>query len=301
MDAIRTGSVVVGVDSSPCSRAAAEWAADLAALWSAPLHLVHVVAAQPPTTEVPAWLSALLDTADRATAEPTRAEILCGTTVDLLADHAADARLLVIGSYGEGARSGMLAGSVALALLGRVTCPIAIVRGPSPQVPPPRTGPVVVGADGSPAGRTALNLAAGLAVTLGAQLLAVHTWTDMVVGTAARRSESPAILAAEGRAVLEVELAAVAASYPGLVMEPDVVHDTPVRALLDRARDARLLVVGHRVHDDRCGHEPGSGMVHGSTSRALVEFAPCPVVVTGQAAVPPRQHLADLHGQGPGR
>ena len=39
------------------------------------------------------------------------------------------------------------------------------------------------------------------------------------------------------------------------------------------ADDARLLVVGHR------SARPGSGMALGSTSQALVEFAPCPVAV----------------------
>ena len=39
------------------------------------------------------------------------------------------------------------------------------------------------------------------------------------------------------------------------------------------AEDARLVVVGHR------SARPGSGMALGSTSQALVEFAPCPVAV----------------------
>lgn len=163
----------------------------------------------------------------------------------------------------------MLAGSVSLALVDRVTCPVAVVRGPAPQVPPPRSGPVVVGVDGSRAGHAALELAAGLAVSLGARLVAVHTWADVVVGIdggARRRPEDPAFLAAEGAALLEAE-DAVAASYTSLPVERDLVDDTPVRALLDRARGARLLVVGHRGQ----GHGSGSGMLLGSTSRALVE------------------------------
>ena len=39
------------------------------------------------------------------------------------------------------------------------------------------------------------------------------------------------------------------------------------------AERARLLVVGHR------STRPGPGMALGSTSQALVEFAPCPVAV----------------------
>jgi hypothetical protein len=95
------------------------------------------------------------------------------------------ARMLVLGSYGDGASSGMLAGSLALALLDRVTCPVAVLRGSSPQVPPPGTGPVVVGVDGSVAGRVALTFAADLAGSWAAPLVAVHTWADVVDGSTA--------------------------------------------------------------------------------------------------------------------
>jgi nucleotide-binding universal stress UspA family protein len=90
------------------------------------------------------------------------------------------------------------------------------------------------------------------------------------------------MLAAEADAVLKAELDAVAVSHPGLPVQRDVVGGTPVRALLDRAGGARVLVVGHRG-------DTGSGMLHSSTSQALVEFAPCPVVVISPVAVPAGQ------------
>lgn len=277
MDASSRDPVVVGVDPSMCARDAAGWGADLAAAWAAPLHLVHVVPRGPAVAEVPPWLGELLDTAGRAGAPAPRADIRRGVPAELVAAAAVGARMLVVGSYGEGAGSGMLAGSLALALLDRVMCPVAVVRGPTPQVPPPRDGPVVVGVDGSPAGRSALAFAVEVAGSLGAPLVALHTFADVVAGVhgAARRSEDPVALAAEGAALLEAELAAVGAVDPAV--ERDLVAGTPVRALLDRAAGARLLVVGHR------GHDTGSGMLHGSTSRALVEFAPCPVVVINTA------------------
>lgn len=275
------GPVVVGVDPSDCAREAADWAADLAAAWGAALQLVHVVPEQPVITEVPPWLGELQDAARRTGAGSPRADILWGVTADVLAGEAVGARMLVLGSYGEGAGSGMLAGALALGLLDRVTCPVAVVRGLTPGVPPPRSGAVIVGVDGSPAGRAALEFAAGTAGSVNAPLVAVHTWVDVVNGIhgAARRHEVPATLAAEGGALLEAELDALAGLYPDLPVERDLVVDTPVRALLDRARDARLIVVGHR------GHDTGAGMLHGSTSRALVEFAPCPVVVITPTAV----------------
>jgi nucleotide-binding universal stress UspA family protein len=278
------GPVVVGVDPSNCAREAAVWAADVAAAWGVPLHLVHVVPERPMLMEAPPWLGELQDAARRAGAVAPRADILRGVPADLLADRTVGARMLVLGSYGEGASSGMLAGSLARALLHRATCPVAVVRGSAPQVPPPGRGPVVVGLDGSPAGRAALTFAAGLADSWATPLVAVHAWADVVAGIrgGVGHPETPATLAAEADALLETELDAVAESYPDLPVQREVVAGTPVRALLARAGTARVLVVGHR--DDTV-----SGMLHSSTSRTLVEFASCPVVVMRPATVPAAQ------------
>jgi nucleotide-binding universal stress UspA family protein len=61
--------------------------------------------------------------------------------------------------------------------------------------------------------------------------------------------------------------------HPDLDVERRVLNDTALRALLEQARDARMIVVGHRDRESVVGRL-------GSTSRGLVEFAPCPVVVT---------------------
>jgi hypothetical protein len=98
-------------------------------------------------TEVPPWMGELQDAARRAGAVASRVDILSGVPADRLAERAGGARMLVLGSYGDGANSGMLAGSLALELLDRVTRPVAVVRGSAPQVPPPGSGPVVVGVD----------------------------------------------------------------------------------------------------------------------------------------------------------
>ncbi len=263
--------IVVGVDGSDSARDAAEWAADLAAVWGAPLHLLTVGAPSGRIAE-------LRDAAERAGAHPVVAETAAGEVVDVVAARAHGARMLVLGSYGEGAWSGMLAGAVALAVVARVECPIAVVRGTAPQIPPPRGGPVVVGVDGSPAGRAALALAGDIAASLGSRLVAVHAWTDIdfaTDGTARRSPEAEPVLAARAADLLDTELAEVAAAHPDLPVTRSVVADTPLRALLAAATGARLLVVGHR------GVVTGPGRKLGSTSTALVEFVPCPVVVTG--------------------
>jgi nucleotide-binding universal stress UspA family protein len=269
--------IVVGVDASDSARAAAGWAADLAATWGAPLHLLHTVPGSPDESpSAPGWLRELADSAERAGAAACRVEVVPGGTIEMLAHRAAHARLLVLGSYGDGAWSGMLAGEVALALAGKVPCPVAVVRGAAPQVAPPRGGPVVVGVDGSATSHTAVLLAAEIAATVGARLVAVHAWSDVAESGPGlrRRPEDWAELAEQGGALLGEEIRAVTELCPALVVDDDLVHDTPLRALLDRAGDARVLVIGHR------GERPVTEMGLGSTSRALVEFAPCPVIVT---------------------
>ena len=142
-----------------------------------------------------------------------------------------------------------------MTLLNRTACPIAVVRGTAPQVPPPRGGPVVVGVDGSSAGAAALALAADLAAALGSRLVAVHAWNDIVVesdGSGRRSHEDEPVLAARAATLLDAELAEIALAHPGLRAHPglpverSVVADTPLRALLAAADGARLLVVGHR-------------------------------------------------------
>ncbi|MGI5129938.1 universal stress protein [Pseudonocardia sp. CA-107938] len=270
--------VVVAVDTSESARDAAAWAADLAADWSAPLHLLHVELGDPTDAPLPAqpWLLELESVAERAGATDRRVEVRPGDVIQVVSARAFDARLIVLGSYGDGAWSGMLAGSVALGVLGRARCPVAVVRGSAPRIAPPRGGPVVVGVDGSAASVAALEVAADLAASLGARLVAVEAWSDVAVGpggTPFRRREAPDELFAEAAAELEASLLPLRERYPDLAVDQVVAEGTPVRVLLDRAAGARMLVVGTR---GRTGY---TGMLMGSTSNALVEFAPCPVVV----------------------
>jgi nucleotide-binding universal stress UspA family protein len=268
-------AVVVGVDSSDSARHAAEWAADLASVWQAPLRLVHAVR-DSGSPEVPRWLHELRDAAERAGAGPVQAELVAGAVDEALVRRSEGARLIVVGSFGEGARAGMLAGSTALALLDRASCPVAVVRGAVPQLPPPRRGPVVVGVDATVAAEAVLDLAADLAIACGARLVIVRAWTDVVVDASGglHLVESSGEDRARGAVELLDALAKrVQDRYPDLVVETRPLGDTAVRGLLEQASAARMVVVGHH------GRGSTEGRL-GSTSRTLAEFAPCPVVVT---------------------
>lgn len=279
--------VAVGVDHSESARHAALWAADLAANQGRALHLVHTESDTPAdgVREDPDWLRALLDEVARSGAS-TESRIVRGEPAEQLVTLSADAHLLVVGSYGSGARSGMLAGDVAIGLVERAHCPVAVVRGAEPGVAPRQDGPVVVGVDGSAAGDVALELAAELARSLGARLLAVHTWSDVEAdptGAPHHVNADRAALADRAAQLLDAHLTPVRQRHTDLPVGQETVADTPLRALLARASDARAIVVGHRASPP----PQQSILVLGSTSRGLVGFAPCPVVVA--------------HGPRPGR
>ena len=184
--------VVVAVDPSSSARDAAAWAADVAADWAAPLHVVHVAPGDPrdlPLDRLPVWLVELVAMAERAGARPCTVEAQPGDVVDTIAARGVGARMVVLGSYGEGAFDGMLVGSAALGVVERVDCPLAVVRGSAPRIAPPRGGPVVVGVDASRAGEAAAVFAADVAASLGARLLVVRCRSDF--STAARRRAAP--------------------------------------------------------------------------------------------------------------
>ena len=65
-----------------------------------------------------------------------------------------------------------------------------------------------------------------------------------------------------------------------------IARDRPVRALADAAQGAQLVVVGSH------GRGGFRGMLLGSTSRALLQSSPCPVMV-----VRPESYIGDEEGQ----
>ncbi|MCE3553143.1 universal stress protein [Pseudonocardia sp. RS11V-5] len=266
--------VVVGVDATRSSRDAATWAAEIADARGAPLHLVLVG-----FDMMPGWLSEL------AARLGAHADLAPGpadpeAVADALLGRAGGADLLVVGSHGEGSSSGLLAGTAALRLAGASPCPLAVVRGVASDRTAPTAGPIVVGIDGTEAGFDALDLAADLARDLGAPLLVVHAWSDVVPGAgggAHRRPEDWSELAAQGEAVAAEARRRVLARVPGVDVEVRAVEGTALRTLLDLAETARMVVAAPRAGART--PRPDDGVLLGSTSRGLVGFAPCPVVL----------------------
>ncbi|NYH78368.1 nucleotide-binding universal stress UspA family protein [Actinopolyspora biskrensis] len=286
--------VLVGLDGSPTSFEAVRWAAREASLRSAPLHVVHAdVSASdyvPDTLGTSAPESAdetarefvrdwLRSAAEIATAEApevvVETGVRTGSARTVLLDESATARIVVVGSRGLGSFSGVILGSVAIALCQHGQCPVAVVREPD-DGEEATDRPIVVGVDGSSASEPALRWAFETASARSAALLAVHAWHDLVVGqlwTREQAEEPRASVQADEERLLSEVLAGWRADYPDVAVHELVTYGKPARCLLEQARTARFVVVGAR------GRGGLAGLLLGSTSQTLLHHSPCPVVV----------------------
>jgi nucleotide-binding universal stress UspA family protein len=140
--------IVVGVDGSPESVGALSWAARYGKACGARIrallvwHYPSAVGPAPPgrapesiTDEVRAEMSEHLTQAIAKGAPDAQVEPLIGYghPAEVLVDASREADLLVVGSRGRGAFTGMLVGSVSLHCVHHSFCPVVVVRrGTSP-------------------------------------------------------------------------------------------------------------------------------------------------------------------------
>lgn len=277
--------VVVGVDGSESALRAVRWAADDARRRRLPLRLVHAYEAPVGyRTEFVDWgalLEGLVEQARewleqaRQAAEETAPDVVTEAVksfpVPTLVAESAHAALLVLGTRGLGGFSGLLVGSTAVGLVARARCPVVVVRGGAPH-----TGPVVVGVDGTPVGEAAIAFAFAEAATRGTGLVAVHTWTDLLLEMAFAGETAAldtTVVAQEAEAVLGERLAGWHEKYPDVSVERQVTREPAAQALLRHAENAQLVVVGTR------GRGGFRGLLLGSTSQQLLQHASCPVAV----------------------
>ncbi len=294
--------IMVGVDGSPASRVALEWAARRAQLQKLPLLLVHVVPdylISPEHVEyqsVRASLAGMLDSEANsargfAPAVEVRSSLHFGEPAQVLAELSARSSMVVVGTDrkadGHGGGFGTL--NFQLAMIGR--CPVVVI--PARQSPA-NTG-VVVGIDGSPESMAAAYFAAAEAAHTRQQLTVicvshsparwVHPGTD-----GSGRTEQ---IDTQGRMILEAVVAAVRAQYIHLtVFDRFEQQDVPAQVLIEAAKGAAMLVVGNR----------GRGATHhalmGSVTRELLLDVPCPLVLTQQEEAASAAQQYKDHGAG---
>ena len=287
----RSLGVAVGFDGSPHATAALAHAAAIAtrrgvtlsviSTYRAPLDLYVTYAALPqePEAEVKKRQAhAVLDEAAKQLADhPGKVTYLTaeGDSVGALVKSSDTALVMVVGARGRGGFLGRILGSVAAELPAHARCPVIVVPSDSEQA----SGPVVVGLDGSLAGRRAALHAAQAAVERGTSL-------RMLAALQAPRSGdfwAPAVPAAVSEAVerrrVEVQAALdgavnwVKEHVPNLDVTGEVVVGDPAGLLHEAGRNAQLLVVGSR------GRGAVASALLGSVSRATLHGAKCPVMV----------------------
>ncbi|MEV6873141.1 universal stress protein [Amycolatopsis sp. NPDC051128] len=309
MSGFPEGAVVAGIDGSSSAVRAAVWAGSEALRRGRPLRLVQIYALPPVNApmafgthdQVRAGLAEraegwLTDARTAVLAEHPGLEVTTAarewSPVTALVQESQHAELVVLGSRGLGGFTGLLVGSTAVAVVAHALCPIVVVRGRKPHDPPPDTGPVLVGADGSPDSDAAIAFACEEARLRGTRLVAVHTWSDVLADGMLRPhplEEDPAAIERVERDKLAHQFAGWQTKYPDLPIELDVARGRPVRTLLERGEHAQLIVVGCR------GRGGFTGMLLGSTSQALIAHSPCPVAVVrpGRSDHPAERGPAD--------
>lgn len=288
--------VVVGVDGSESALEATRWAAREAQRRHVGLRLVNAVGST--TTHYgrspgfgPDYREVLLRIARAqvAAAATAAAQVAPGVTliqetptgdpIPRLVAESQDAQLVVVGDRGLGGFTGLLVGSVAVALAAHAACPVVSVRGARRGDPPPLLGPVVVGVDGSPTSEAALAFAYAAADARGVALVAVHTWRDTFADPALEPLlDWDAIETGEGL-ILAERLAGWGKKFPDVSVQRVVTRDRPAHTLVEQSTCAQLVVVGSR------GRGSFTGLVLGSVSHALLHHANCPVAIVRPAAV----------------
>ncbi|MFJ2666403.1 universal stress protein [Nocardia fluminea] len=286
-----SAAVVVGADGSAGSIAAVRWAARTAADRGRSLHIVHCtdpVADRTPRSAYDAFIVATqrevrlaaehtLATAgeEARAAAPTvtlTTELATGNAARSLIEASAHANLVVLGATPA---AGLIAhlGSTLLAVTAHARGAVVIVRGPDPDR---RDGPVVVGVDGSIVGEPAIGAAFAEASLRGAELVAVHAWSDLSEGQfgGVGYLEMPIDdFAIAEESLLAERLAGWSEKYPDVVVRREVEAFGPRERLAYWSQSAQLLVVGSR------GRGGFRALLLGSTSNWLVQHAECSVMV----------------------
>jgi nucleotide-binding universal stress UspA family protein len=284
------GSVVVGVDGSPHADRAIVWGARQAVLEHRPLTLLHGFNPVGRTTVGALTLEgtdryellhvlrgAALTMLEEALALAQKTEpqlevhpvLVDADARTALANASCTARLLVLGSRGRGSVSGLLLGSVSVAVAQLASCPVVVCR---PRGSGTRTRGVLVGADGSAASLPVIEFAFHQAALRGVPLTVMHCFWE-VVATGGPTPDPPSDM----QRWLAESVAGFAESYPDVEVHLELARGLVDQVLANRALTTELLVVGRR-HPDAVAR-----ILHTSMAAAVIERAAGTVAVVPEA------------------
>jgi nucleotide-binding universal stress UspA family protein len=296
VDPVPGGAVAVGLEESEASRAAVEYAAEVANRRRLPLRLVLAFELPQSTMRLSftAWEEdaerVMLDASQRfldQTAEALRgaypdvavsSHLHAGSAAETLIEESKHADLLVVGSRGTGGFADLVIGSTALRAASHALCPVVVV--PAARVDGPSRHGVVVGVDGSEFSEAAIEFAFQMASQTDQKLTALHAWHDPAptgIGIMMPLVYDPALVQKEEELVLAQSMAGWSEKYPDVQVEYRVVPGHPVHALAIGAATATLLVVGSR------GRGSLRSLLLGSVSHGVLHHAQGPVAVVHRA------------------
>ncbi|MER6537006.1 universal stress protein [Streptomyces sp900105755] len=295
-------TVTVGLDGSPESRAAAEWAAREALLRGLPLKLVHVAEPAPAlVSQAPLvgpetrqhWTRRMPGEAAeglrlRHPGLEVLTEQLTGPVPDALCEAADSAELLALGSRGFGGIGGFVVGSVSLAVVARVARPVVLVREgeqaadehrmdpagvPSAATP---FRPVVLALDADHPSDTLLEFAFDAAARRETPLRVVSAWPETATtyyrfpGDAELQDD----LERSHRTALAEALRPWRQKFPGVDVIEASRCGSAAQVVVGAARDASLVVVGRRIRTGslgaHIGHVTHAALHHVSAPVAVV-------------------------------
>lgn len=265
------GPVVVGVDGSEQSAAALLWALGEAEVRQAEVHVVVVNDNPYRDDQVRKMVKGVVDRV-RGMNHATEIieKITRGRPAVELIRLSALAQLVVVGARGRGAAAGMLLGSVSTRVATHAHCPVVVVRKYR------RSGPVLVGVDGSPHSQAVLQFAFDVATSRQAELAALQIWEapgaefSIVLAPPEELDEAKS----DAERSLGEQLTGWGEKYPNVTISKHTPRGHPVVALSEHAREAQLLVVGHRSRRGLF-----AGLLLGSVASGVLHHAQCPVAV----------------------
>ncbi|KUM33147.1 universal stress protein [Arthrobacter sp. EPSL27] len=276
--------IVVGTNGSAGSEAALAWALERAAAYKLPVTIIHAVDDR--------WISpdfqyhelirqagmellqkAQADARGQAPGVEVDIQLRHGSGGSVLREVSKEASMVVVGEHDKHWMDGGPLTDRALQIASAAEIPAAVI----PLKRGAGNSGVVVGVDGSEESLQAVDFAASEADKGGDELtvvLAFRRPSRWVENQLPKSGLAESILE-EDRIVLAESVAGLADKYPDVVVHQRLETDAdPARALVDAAKDARLLVIGSR------GRGGFSRMMLGSTAHAVLLNVPCPTIVT---------------------
>ena len=289
-----TSRIVVGTDLSHRADQAVTWAADRAAERAERLLVVLVLSELPipkkshvfAAMRTDDYVADLRRRADQRVTEvrervvarhphlDVEALVVEGVAAQVLAEASRSASLVVVGARGRTAPPTVRAlGGTADAVTAHAVGPVAVVTDLGQPTP---DGPVVVGVDDSREALAAVRIAVDEAARGSRRLIAVHAFDDLgALFTSGMGLWSVDVGEASSyfHTMVSDLIAPYVGDHPEVSVEIRIEPGRAATALAEASAEASLLVVGSR------GHGGFLGLLLGSTSKAVLREAECPVIV----------------------